>query len=618
MKLIKKVILLIIVFLIFSFQINTLHANTMIFSRYHRVVVDVHDDEDNRYSVTELHQLDKFITMSHVIPSTYYGKRIVLENVKVNGMECEVEERDGNYIMLVNFNEHSINEGSSFKFEYDMVFGKDSNSDFDQLHFPIKDDGFISTSNVSFKLTMPKSFDHNSVKFLHGDSDREVTHGLDYTIRGNVISGWTDIWSDKVVTISCRLPEGYFSEDETIRYTGDRFRERFPSPTKDFPVFMAYVFSFILAIIIFILWIIYKEKPYPTPVQFYPPPNITPAEAGYIVDGVVDDNDINSLLIDWVYKGYCEIKENEIMIRRSSVYSEFQKEIIMRKIKEPDQSMAPYERELFNDLFHYSAINNEVVITNSDSSKENSVSISYISFHIKTEIKEKYEKNEKLYTRNSMKQRFLFHCLSLIPSFIISFTAIFSGLGEKAIAFEVFFGALFYTAAFHLTIYLILALFLEKQYIKRIGIIKASITRRPYALISSLLLILLRGTQFIIAFDAIMYFTSLDIITIILISIIINTLAYKSLRRTENSRKHAANIMGFYDFLIDAEKPRIEALVKDNPEYFHDILPYLMAFGITQEWVKRFEIFDPASMYEVDTLEQSIVSLVRMTRLLSK
>jgi hypothetical protein len=44
-------------------------------------------------------------------------------------------------------------------------------------------------------------------------------------------------------------------------------------------------------------------------VEFYPPPELTSADIGYIFDNQVDTKDITSLILYWASKGYLAIEE---------------------------------------------------------------------------------------------------------------------------------------------------------------------------------------------------------------------------------------------------------------------------------------------------------------------
>ena len=68
-------------------------------------------------------------------------------------------------------------------------------------------------------------------------------------------------------------------------------------------------------------------------------------------------------------------------------------------------------------------------------------------------------------------------------------------------------------------------------------------------------------------------------------------------RKTEYGEMISARIKGFRDFLITAEKDKLEALVEQNPHYFYDILPYTYVLNISKKWIKKFE---DIKMPEVD------------------
>lgn len=63
-------------------------------------------------------------------------------------------------------------------------------------------------------------------------------------------------------------------------------------------------------------------------------------------------------------------------------------------------------------------------------------------------------------------------------------------------------------------------------------------------------------------------------------------------KRTEYGNKILGKIKGFKRFLQTAEKPQLEELVKKNPEYFYNILPYTYVLGVSEVWMKQFEEID--------------------------
>lgn len=60
-------------------------------------------------------------------------------------------------------------------------------------------------------------------------------------------------------------------------------------------------------------------------------------------------------------------------------------------------------------------------------------------------------------------------------------------------------------------------------------------------------------------------------------------------RRTEEAHKYYGQMLGFKNFLLKAELPRIQKLFDENPEYFADILPWCFIMGISDKVEKRFK-----------------------------
>ena len=46
---------------------------------------------------------------------------------------------------------------------------------------------------------------------------------------------------------------------------------------------------------------------------------------------------------------------------------------------------------------------------------------------------------------------------------------------------------------------------------------------------------------------------------------------------------------GLRNFILTADKAKLESLVAQNPNYFYDILPYAYAFGLSSKWIDNFE-----------------------------
>ena len=72
-------------------------------------------------------------------------------------------------------------------------------------------------------------------------------------------------------------------------------------------------------------------------------------------------------------------------------------------------------------------------------------------------------------------------------------------------------------------------------------------------------------------------------------------------RRTKFYNDVLGEIIGFKDFLQMAEKDRLELLLKDDPQYYYNILPYANVLGVSKIWQDKFEglTMEPPSYYRL-------------------
>ena len=54
-------------------------------------------------------------------------------------------------------------------------------------------------------------------------------------------------------------------------------------------------------------------------------------------------------------------------------------------------------------------------------------------------------------------------------------------------------------------------------------------------------------------------------------------------KRTDGAQKLYGRMLGFKRFIRLADLPRMELLLKDNPDYFYDVLPYCMVMGLSKK-----------------------------------
>lgn len=60
-------------------------------------------------------------------------------------------------------------------------------------------------------------------------------------------------------------------------------------------------------------------------------------------------------------------------------------------------------------------------------------------------------------------------------------------------------------------------------------------------------------------------------------------------RRTEYGKQLFRKIVALRNFILTADKEKLETLVAQNPNYLYDILPYAYSFGLASKWIDKFE-----------------------------
>lgn len=138
----------------------------------------------------------------------------------------------------------------------------------------------------------------------------------------------------------------------------------------------------IFFILLFIIWrFIGRDKKRAIIVQYYPPPDISPAEAGYLWDSKLQNRDLISLIYFWAGKGLINIRE---------IYNEAQKQndFELSKLKSLPNDAKNFEKTIFNRLFRssdtikVSTLKNTFYLTMQQAEKEIKQHVKHKNFFI--------------------------------------------------------------------------------------------------------------------------------------------------------------------------------------------------------------------------------------------
>jgi hypothetical protein len=384
-----------------------------------------------------------------------------------------------------------------------------------------------------------------------GEYGSTGTSDVEWQKVGNSITGRAlrPLYGGEMITVRAEFPDDY--------YTGEH------DPYAAWNI-SAWVVCGGAVLAAFLLWFFLgrDRKVYPT-VEFYPPDGMTPAEAGYIIDGDVDNKDVTALLLYWADKGYIRIVEHG--------HDDFE----LVKLNELTEGRS-YEKNMFGELFK-----------NRESVSVHSLKQTFYTTMTQTKsgVKLWFEsaKERRVFTKASETARTFMGLLTMLPVAYVLFMYIYRDTGEL---FMPLMMALMFGWLLGLPVFLLVNVF-EKWRSTPPG-------KRMARLVIFAIVFLILFAIYVFAVPAI-FSAALDFAALAITlasaaaTLLMLPLTVIMRSRTEQGSKWFGQLLGFRNFIEKAEKERIEKLVAENPSYFYNVLPYAYVLGVTDAWANKFE-----------------------------
>lgn len=592
-----------------------------IISNYH---VNVEVKTDNSFLVTE-NITAQFDTLENAGPSRGIGRYIPLHAVvtrsvngkwkdyeyaiEVNFLEAKITEsglpasetykEDGNAVILLRDNSLVNGQTRNYVIRYEYKIGYDRLNSYDEFYFNLHATNWTTrVDNFTFAIAMPKPFD-SELFFYAGKYGTTSPTGdkvpnseiVDYTIENNKIMGSTKnaLQPFEGLTLRFELEEGYFNDVTKFNHSYD---------------ILLIVFSVVALLVgIYIYVTKHNEKSVVSTVEFYPPNDIDPVHLAYTLNGSITAKQMTSLIIYFASRGYLKIIEKD-------------DEISLKKVKNLPKRAPNYQKIVFDALFnkdepfdfknisenvskylqtklpnsHKKIDEPEAEEENSNTQLNEAVTLKSLEKTAGTKIISaatvaKTECGKRL-EGSSVQRSFWLVLLGVLP--LVLFTVLYVvrlGIYMKAI-FLLFAGAALF------------ALF-AALYVGIGGLIYVSpFAKKMGAIISVAVSAVLVAISVIVFKEAEIDKYYLKIITVA--PIIINTvIAVLFLAFNDEYRELFGKGLGFRKNILLTEKKRMEMLLKENPHYFYDILPFAYVLDITNEYIKNFEglAMEPPNWY---------------------
>ena len=551
-------------------------------------VIDKYDiniivNENNTFDVTETidtyfnvpkHGIFRTIPLKNTIKrldGTTSTNRTQIKNVSVNA-ENSTSKEEGNYQIKIGSASETLTGEKEYIIKYTYNLGKDPVKDYDELYYNIIGNEWDTViGNITFSITMPKSFDSSKLGFSAGRVGSTDSSKIKYSVSGNTITGSYNgiLWENEALTVRCELPEGYFVgaglDINLLNY-------------------IVYLFPIIFLIIAILLWYKFgRDDQVIETVEFYPPEGFNSLEVGFLYKGEAVNQDVTSLLIYLANKGYIKIVETE----EKSLFSKA-KGFKIIKLKDYDGDNVN-ERLFLNGLFAMRRLNTSSaensINQNTTSTLEVTSADLYDKFYITMSnillnINNKENKNKILEKSASSKAKFIIfmiiatYCLITIPPVL--------EYGESSLLVALLFPGIGFTVMFKML--------LDPKLRNSSG------NKLSYA--SVILFFLIWGLGFGGLPWAMMVLPALQQDSIYLIGYFVGIFCVLGMvvcltylpKRTSYGNEILGKIKGFKNFLETAEKDQLEAMVAKNPTYFYNILPYTYVLGVSDKWIKKFEV----------------------------
>ena len=552
--------------------------------------VHIQVEENNTMLVTETitinyltphHGIYRNINFRGVAESEFEGKVYqqnysnTIKSVEVEGYNFQEYTEGDFYVIQIGSGDYTVEGIHTYEISYRCVLRDDRISAFDSFYWNLIPYGWempINEANVTIEFPAPIELENvevisgfygttQTVDFESSDDNRTFYyHG-------------TQLDEGQGVTFRSVMDEGYFKGEATL----------------DWALWALVIGVLFVTLLAFFLWVRFGRDPHMVKtVEFYPPEGTTPAEIGYILDGVVDDKDLVSLVIYLADQGHLSIEQGDKK-------KDF---ILHKKAPLPDGSKV-YLRTFYEGLF-----------LDKDGVEVDSVLISdlketfYSHFSAaKGELRGYFTLNKKnnIYKISSVFARGLsILLLIIIPLFTMGLGSIYYG--------DPTYGLLGLPG---IVILIIGYTIVSQNYDKRDARNKK--TKIFLYLVGGILILI---EVFIVG--AAVFFFKLPVWAI-LISLVgfILTLFFSLImkRRTDKGVELMGKVLGFKQFIKSAEVDKINKLVEEDPSYFYHILPYAYVFDLTNKWAKNFEdiSMEPPEWLQSNNLSGNMLGALLVT-----
>lgn len=489
--------------------------------------VEINVDKNKSAFITET------IDVNFLIPSHGIYREIPFKNATITNVSVSEQNQQSN-----NGSTLSIKIGDPFEtiigphryiiqYQYNSYDGKD------EFYHNIIGTGWkTNIDSVSFRVSLPEPIDPNQVGLSIGIYGTAGFKGdAVYRVEDNVISGATHrrLYPGEGITIRVEVPHGYFIFQK--------------NPVKK----IAIPAIFLLTLLAFMIWFIYgKDEPVTPFVNFYPPEGLNAIENELAYKGKASTQGIVALLIELAQKGYIKIETHG-------------KNWTLYKLKEPAEA-DNNQRDLINALFW----------KENDKVTKGELARSHTFYKdCQDIIKNVNKKRNKIFYASSINfpmRALMYICtigLLLLTSLSIFDFSPFKLAGNFPLLLFPTIAVLVLISTFRKNIQSIFLLLWA-----------AGFGGMPLSQLIS------QGLS-----SNTIPTTVFGVFCLIVAAVC----TYQLPKRNPRGQRFLNHLEGLKKFIEVAEKPKLEQLVEQDPQYFYNLLPLTYILDVSDKWIRQFE-----------------------------
>ena len=332
----------------------------------------------------------------------------------------------------------------------------------------------------------------------------------------------------------------------------------FPEP-KDYLLYGVIAAGAIAAIALLLFLRFGKDDEVIVTVEFTPPEGLDSAAVGYVVDSIVEQKDILSLIIDWANRGYIKIHDDG------------KNHLSLEKQKELGAEAKPYEQTFFQAIFKKGDIVKEKDLKKSGVAKGLADAQQKVSQYF-------HAKERRIFTGSSLFLQVLMCLLVALPSFLCAACALYMRYEMIDMIFPSFI-----LLAFGIVAAVPWILLMRKRYVMKrslyFGLWALCFLCNAIIFVITAIMMLVMGPAHAWIYGLI--YLALEILLLFLLMFMD--------KRTKQGNRWLGQILGLREFILTCEKERLELLVEEDPEAFFHVLPYAYVLGVSDVWADKFE-----------------------------